>query len=327
MPRRSIRLPLALGIALACLTAALAVGWQVLLVGDWRPVAQGLTTLHWVLIVLGSLFFVMVLAGLVLALHLAGARDAPEPAPAGFPRRRDARDEDTARVAAPLPRDALAARSGAGAPARLRRAHAVGRPAPRAHRGPGARRGARRGAPARARRAARPRRASPLVRRGGPRPPRPRRRGRALPSRAARARAREPRRAPGRVPQPPRERGEVLGRPDRRARVRAAPRERPRPCRDRGPRHRPRAARAAPHLPALLPGESRRPAPGAGARPRPLRRPPARAPTGRLGAGAKRRAGPRQPLHGDAEGAVARSRRRRRTPSPARGPPVEARWR
>jgi signal transduction histidine kinase len=65
VPRRSIRLPLALGIALACLTAALAVGWQVLLVGDWRPVAQGLTTLHWVLIVLGSLFFVMVLAGLV----------------------------------------------------------------------------------------------------------------------------------------------------------------------------------------------------------------------------------------------------------------------
>ena len=63
MPRRSIRLPLALGIALACLTAALAVGWQVLLVGDWRPVAQGLTTLHWVLIVLGSVFFVMVLAG------------------------------------------------------------------------------------------------------------------------------------------------------------------------------------------------------------------------------------------------------------------------
>ena len=63
MPRRSIGFPLALGIVLALLTAALAVGWQVLLVGDWRPVAQGLTTLHWVLIVLGSLFFVMVIAG------------------------------------------------------------------------------------------------------------------------------------------------------------------------------------------------------------------------------------------------------------------------
>ncbi len=65
MSRRSIGFPLALGIVLALLTAALAVGWQVLLVGDWRPVAEGLTTLHWVLIVLGSLFFVVVIAGLV----------------------------------------------------------------------------------------------------------------------------------------------------------------------------------------------------------------------------------------------------------------------
>jgi len=65
LPRRSIGFPLALGIVLTLLTAVLAVGWQVLLVGDWRPVAQGLTTLHWVLIVLGSLFFVVVIAGLV----------------------------------------------------------------------------------------------------------------------------------------------------------------------------------------------------------------------------------------------------------------------
>jgi signal transduction histidine kinase len=65
VPRRSIAFPLALGIALAVLTAALAVGWQVLLVGDWRPVAQGLTTFHWVFIVAGSLLFVIVIAGLV----------------------------------------------------------------------------------------------------------------------------------------------------------------------------------------------------------------------------------------------------------------------
>jgi signal transduction histidine kinase len=63
--RRSIGLPLALGIVLALVTATLAVGWQVLLVRDWPPVAQGLTTLHWVFIVLGSLFFVLVIAGLV----------------------------------------------------------------------------------------------------------------------------------------------------------------------------------------------------------------------------------------------------------------------
>jgi len=65
VPRRSIAFPLALGIALAVLTAVLAVGWQLLLVGDWRPLAQGFTTFHWVFIVAGALLFVVVIAGLV----------------------------------------------------------------------------------------------------------------------------------------------------------------------------------------------------------------------------------------------------------------------
>jgi signal transduction histidine kinase len=65
VPRRSIAFPLVLGIVVAVLTAALAVGWQLLLVMDWRPVAQGLTTFHWVFIVAGSLLFVLVIAGLV----------------------------------------------------------------------------------------------------------------------------------------------------------------------------------------------------------------------------------------------------------------------
>jgi signal transduction histidine kinase len=65
VPRRSIAFPLALGIALAVLTAVLAVGWQVLLVGDWRPVAPGVSTFHWVFLVAGSLLFVLVIAGLV----------------------------------------------------------------------------------------------------------------------------------------------------------------------------------------------------------------------------------------------------------------------
>lgn len=65
MPRRSIGFPLALGIGLSLLAASLAVGWQVLLVGDVRPVAEGFTTLHWAFIVLGSLFFVLLIVGLV----------------------------------------------------------------------------------------------------------------------------------------------------------------------------------------------------------------------------------------------------------------------
>ena len=63
--RRSIGIPLALGIVLAILLLALAVGWQILVVGDPRPVAAGLSTFDWVLLVLGTLFFVLVLAGMV----------------------------------------------------------------------------------------------------------------------------------------------------------------------------------------------------------------------------------------------------------------------
>ena len=63
--RRSIGLPLALGIVLAILVLALAVGWQILVVGDPRPVASGLRTFDWVLLVLGTVFFALVMAGLV----------------------------------------------------------------------------------------------------------------------------------------------------------------------------------------------------------------------------------------------------------------------
>jgi signal transduction histidine kinase len=64
--RRSIGLPLALGIVLAVVAGALAVGWQILVVGDLQPVARGLTTLHWLLIILGSVFFVLLIVGLLL---------------------------------------------------------------------------------------------------------------------------------------------------------------------------------------------------------------------------------------------------------------------
>ncbi len=62
--RRSIGLPLALGIVLAILVLALAVGWQILVVSDPRP-GSGLRTIDWVLLVLGTVFFALVLAGLV----------------------------------------------------------------------------------------------------------------------------------------------------------------------------------------------------------------------------------------------------------------------
>ncbi len=55
-----------LGIVLSVLALGLAVGWQILVVGDLPQVTRGLTTLHWTLIVLGSIFFLLLLLGLVL---------------------------------------------------------------------------------------------------------------------------------------------------------------------------------------------------------------------------------------------------------------------
>ncbi len=66
MARRSIGLPLTLGIVLVVLAVALAVGWHVLVVFDPAPVAAGLTSLHWTLLILGSLFFLLLIVGLLL---------------------------------------------------------------------------------------------------------------------------------------------------------------------------------------------------------------------------------------------------------------------
>ncbi len=63
--RRSVGIPLALGIGLAILVLALAVGWQILVLDDPRPLTEGLSTRDWVMLILGTVFFVLVLAGLV----------------------------------------------------------------------------------------------------------------------------------------------------------------------------------------------------------------------------------------------------------------------
>lgn len=66
MARRSIGFPLTIGIVLTLLALALAVGWQILVVGDLAPVARGLTSVHWVLLILGTVFFALIVFGLVL---------------------------------------------------------------------------------------------------------------------------------------------------------------------------------------------------------------------------------------------------------------------
>lgn len=66
MLRRSIGFRVTVGVTLTVLAAVLAVGWQILVVGDLRPVAEGLGTIHWLLVILGTLFFVLLIVGLVL---------------------------------------------------------------------------------------------------------------------------------------------------------------------------------------------------------------------------------------------------------------------
>ena len=66
MPRRSTGFPLALGITLCVIALLLGVGWQLIVVGDLGPVTAGLSRLHWLLIILGSVFFVLIIVGLLL---------------------------------------------------------------------------------------------------------------------------------------------------------------------------------------------------------------------------------------------------------------------
>jgi signal transduction histidine kinase len=64
--RRSIRMPLTIGIVLVVLAFTLAVAWNVIVVSDLGPVAERLSALHWTLLVAGWLFFALLIAGLGL---------------------------------------------------------------------------------------------------------------------------------------------------------------------------------------------------------------------------------------------------------------------
>lgn len=62
MGRRSVTTPLIVGIVAVLLLLLLAVGWEVLVLGDFDP---GPDPFDWILLVFGSLFFLLVLVGLV----------------------------------------------------------------------------------------------------------------------------------------------------------------------------------------------------------------------------------------------------------------------
>jgi len=64
--RRSIGFPLTIAVVLSLLALALGVGWQFLVVSDLAPVARGLTGVHWLLLISGAVFFLLIIVGLVL---------------------------------------------------------------------------------------------------------------------------------------------------------------------------------------------------------------------------------------------------------------------
>lgn len=57
---------LAIGVVATVLAVALAVGWQILVVSDFGSVARGFTPANWWFLILGSIFFGLVILGLVL---------------------------------------------------------------------------------------------------------------------------------------------------------------------------------------------------------------------------------------------------------------------
>ena len=64
--RGSIRLRLTIGIVLCLVAVTLAVAWNVVVATGVGSVVERLSTVHWVLLVLGTVFFAFLLAGLVL---------------------------------------------------------------------------------------------------------------------------------------------------------------------------------------------------------------------------------------------------------------------
>src|SRR5262249_23755421 len=61
-----VSIPIALTAGIVAITIALTVGWQILVVRESLAFTAGFKAIHWVLIVLGSLFFALIISVLIL---------------------------------------------------------------------------------------------------------------------------------------------------------------------------------------------------------------------------------------------------------------------
>ncbi len=61
-----VSLPITLTSGLVAVTIALTVGWQILVTREFQAFAEGFTAVHWMLVSLGSLFFVLIITVAIL---------------------------------------------------------------------------------------------------------------------------------------------------------------------------------------------------------------------------------------------------------------------
>ena len=61
-----VSVPIALTASIVAVTIALTVGWQILVAREFEAFAAGFTAIHWVLFILGSLFFGLIITVLIL---------------------------------------------------------------------------------------------------------------------------------------------------------------------------------------------------------------------------------------------------------------------
>jgi signal transduction histidine kinase len=64
--RRPISVPITLTSVLVAVTIALTVGWQILVVREFRALMEGFTLVHWGLVIVGSIFFVLIITATIL---------------------------------------------------------------------------------------------------------------------------------------------------------------------------------------------------------------------------------------------------------------------
>ena len=63
-PRVSI--PITLTVAIVVITVVLTIGWQILVVREFEAFAEGFTAVHWSVLILGSIFFTLIITVLIL---------------------------------------------------------------------------------------------------------------------------------------------------------------------------------------------------------------------------------------------------------------------